>query len=602
MIIMKLKPYIPVNGITHTSTSWEVHSDNTGASMVYESPDNSDDKEVHYSSASVPENMTYYIRARRHLSNSSVEDWTPFLPVTNTGEDSSILVVDDTNISRPFVYADKAAVSDSNLVNAEFNTSMFKAENQTHMSTNWLFLDQDDNIIHKSMYDENNLTSISVDKVETGIGVHDYVKVTAIHVGGNGTESPPGHDVFQVSKMNYTLKSNFNILTPYTDTIISFEIINTALPLGIDKVMLVSSKGSTLIEYEVTTNLNTITIPASYMTEDRILYLRIAGISVDGESTVNTIVLKVGKLKHNISNNNIVYDRMLRPVNFFTTGLMSENLTVKCANDGMIFLPRGDSNVIDIYARLNTTGELLWTGLSLPVSVPRSTGDSMYIEYLPDNIILIDTYDISGTPKLYSFRYNPVEGTYTVLPTVTRVNEDHPKGFDGSAHVINGRYYYITKNTSQSDTYNELKSIDYINGTVTTHGMVPLVDGNYANTFLTRDNRIVIVGGTNEASTVYNPLTDDYSDSYFIPEEFRDRPLLTVKLLNGDSILLKRSYISGVDTNLSGLYYDSIQGTLQKIVLGTDPQIKLNSSLTLSTGEVIVIDNQFNLQSHYAIQ
>jgi len=107
MVTLIIKPWVPINGLTHASTSWQIATDNTFTNIVDELNANSTWLEIYYSPITIPPSTTYYARSQRTLSDGTVLPWTDPIPVRADDISTAILLHQEVLIEKPVVSIDE---------------------------------------------------------------------------------------------------------------------------------------------------------------------------------------------------------------------------------------------------------------------------------------------------------------------------------------------------------------------------------------------------------------------------------------------------------------------------------------------------------------
>lgn len=85
MIIVKIRKWKVINDLEHTSTTWEIATDENFENIV-ELHEESDMLELLFSTLEVPKDTSYWVRAKRHFNASGVDYWLNPVKVTNMEE------------------------------------------------------------------------------------------------------------------------------------------------------------------------------------------------------------------------------------------------------------------------------------------------------------------------------------------------------------------------------------------------------------------------------------------------------------------------------------------------------------------------------------
>jgi hypothetical protein len=99
----------------------------------------------------------------------------------------------------------------------------------------------------------------------------------------------------------------------------------------------------------------------------------------------------------------------------------------------------------------------------------------------------------------------------------------------------------------------------------------------------THDDRVVVIGGSDDISKIYYIKQNLWLDNLRTPIPFRSNDLQKVELLNGNSVIFKTNY---TDSN-NFMVYNIKDGTLQEVIDTTVNNTEPTTAIVLKTGDII---------------
>ena len=590
MVTLKIKPWDPINGLTHISTSWRIATDNTFNNILDELLNSSIWLEIYYSPITVPSGAVYYAQAQRTLSDNTVLPWTDPIPVRADDISTAILLHQDVIIEKPIIKVDKDTLLDtSTTLNIESSGGRFIGDG--HYSTNWIIKDHNDNTIFSSLYDTVNLTSISIDKSLINFVENSILNIYVTHNTATGIESSCGYYLLDNNKFNFNIDKNLMNIDPYNDLVIPITKIDLSNIVGIREINLKNKYGEEILynkKYNI--DINHITIPRELLLPDReyILEINITDYYSDGTMylDIKTNPYSTRSLYQDI---NIVYENIVVPSGDNSNLSLLSNFSVYETFNYVI--PMVDTTLgtdLYIFKYDRETKNLYNTRNRIFGANVFSISEGIYIRVLEGNILLIDSLS-NGVATFSVFDYNPIDHNAVLKHSISRPGETLPIGYGNSIvqQDIDTIYYLPTLGASSLVKY------DVLTNTLTNTAQFPTTPLDHSTIIDLGNGRILLLGKGEKIAFIYNITTDDWEEGIPIPLEFRDKKLKSIKLLNGNS-LIYRTFKDGTYTDDNVLLYDHLKMELQVINTNTLNTNAPSSNILLNDGKILLIEDITN--------
>jgi len=590
MVTLKIKPWDPINGLTHVSTSWQIATDNTFTDIVDELDANSTWLEIYYSPITIPPNMTYYARSQRILSDGTVLPWTDPIPVRADDISTAILLHQEVLIEKPVISIDTATLDTTSTV-LTIKSSRGRFIGDGHHSTNWVIKDHNNNTLYSSLYDINNLIDLTIDKNDIDFKDNSVLNIYVTHNSATGISSSCGYYLLDNNKFNFNIDTNLINVDPYVDLVMPLTKVDLANIIGIREINLKNRYSNEVIyskKYSI--DINSITIPKELLLPDReyVLEVTILDYYNDGKMYIY--------IKTNPHSTRSLYQ---------DTNIKYENVVVNAGDNSNLSIPSYMSTyetfdyvipMVDIdigtdiyifkYDRLNKN--LYNTQDRVFGASVFSNTDGIYTRVLEGNILLVDSIS-NGDATFAVFDYNPIEHNAVLKYSKSRAGETLPVGYGNSVVQtdIDTIYYLPTLNASTLIKY------DINTNTLTNTSPFPTTPLDYSTIVDIGEGKILLLGKGETKSFIYNITTDDWEEGIAIPLEFRDKKLKSVKLLNGDSIIY-RTFKDGTFTDDNILLYDHLKMELNIVSTNTLNTNSPDSNIPLNDGSVLLIEHTDN--------
>ncbi len=545
MIVVKLKKWVPINGLEHLSTTWQIATDENFTNILEES-ENSDMLEMYYSDITVPVDVSYYVRAKRHFNDSLVDYWSEVITVSNIEEAYSAMLLEKDNvIDEPMIFLD---INQFQNTEATFTvtTSSYRGILDAHLYTHWILTDYNNKVIYSSLYDSVNKTSISIPK-SINIADRSNLLIRAIHVASGGVESKIGMLDINVSEFNFDIVTKLTNVIPNTDLIVNIVPIDNTKSTMIEKIEITDPNTNEILLTPVMNN-NLFTIPWYMLGIESVININI--YAFDKQAKYSKLIKRLTVDKYNKElkepdyTYNITLSAKVSEVDIHIPNFITSEYDVL----GRLLSPKVNQNSISLLQY--TDGLIEDTGMILNgVSLLNANNEGTYIKQFNTNMLLIDTFNNNDKPVFMVYTYNVHNNVYILDKTIERVEETSCIGRTNAIVQIDNRtFLYNPVGTDKIMKY------DIVNNTISEINNIPLLNITKGIFIKLPNNRLLIAGGEDFNTVVYNIDTNKFSDGISsVPGLFVNTDLKVHELINGDSIIFRTS---DSDNEKSILYFD----------------------------------------------
>lgn len=587
MIIVKIRKWKVINDLEHTSTTWEIATDENFENIV-ETHRESDMLELLFSTIEVPKDTSYWVRAKRHFNSSGVDYWLNPVKVTNMEESyGNMLMQKDSKIQQPYVYITGKEILSSNKT-ITIQASKFHSNVDQHQSTSWFVFDGRDTLLWSSINDKANLESI----VAPNLPIYKNktkLKFVVIYKGITGVESKAGVlTINNAGKVNYEIESVLNNIRPLEDLVIKFKPILDTQPLGITNLYLTDySNPDSVVKELVIESDNKVTLPWYYFKEGSKYNLKIVA-NVNGVVIIQNKVITVeDSLDFNVKDPNYEYKNEIIESETYDV-IVPEGIYVEALVGNIILIPsiKHDKVIVHGYNKeqqILTSTKVFADGISL-------ISDNMegyMVKPISRTRLLIDQLDENGKPHFMIYDYDPATAKFTLKHNVKRDSETACMGKTGAVvQVSNSEVIYNPIGT------NEIKKLNILTGEITNYDDIPLEEITKGILIRCKDNRVFIGNGVDYQAVIFNSTNGDYTTGYsFGPSNFINKTVLTVPMLNGNTLIVCNE-IGGKNplTNFSILDFQTSSFKHGKILLDKP----FESVISLSNGYILFTNRVSN--------
>ena len=551
MILVTLKPWQVIEGITHVRTKWEVASDPEMTKIV-ETLESNTMLESYFSNMFIPVGVTYYVRATRIFNNGSTSTLDPIAVVNYGSYQDTMLLASDTIIDVPFVFVNKEDILSYNTT-IHIASSEFRCDGDDHGYTHWIVTDGTGEVLYCNLYDKVNKLSIDIPNN------YEYKNKTilnfiAIHGTENCIESPAGKRIINLSSdYNFEVNNGMSWVEPLKDFNIVFTTIDDTKPVNVFKVELLDFGSEEILLTLSGNGDDTYLVPFYYLQEGTRYKVKI--YAYDKEMRYGAVIktLQVSNPTNTIIKNpsyeylnKLEEDIVLNPT-MSATPLYTEALL-----DMQVLVPRVDKSVA-IYNSNDIT--LHDSGVTAPgLKVLNNDPQYTLIKPISKGAIVIDTPSASNVPTFMIYTYENHNNVFTLKSTLERPDETICLGKTNSFLQINsGEFIYNPVGT------NKLRIWNITTNKVTDLDPIPEEDlGDFSKGILLRvgNNSILLANGKDYHTKLFNYTTKVYSNGInFGPSSFIGADLRVLNLINGNSLIVKTAEVAD-DTESSCILFD----------------------------------------------
>lgn len=533
MIIVKIRKWKVINNLEHTSTTWEIATDENFENIV-ETHEESDMLELLFSTIEVPKDTSYWVRAKRHFNSSGVDYWLNPVKVTNMEESyGNMLMQKDSKIQQPYIYITTKEILSPNKT-ITIKASKFYSNVDQHQSTSWFVFDGRDTLLWSSINDKVNLESI----VAPNLPIYkskSRLKFVVIYKGITGVESKAGVlTINNAGKVNYEIESVLNNIRPLEDLVIRFKPIIETQPLGITNLYLTDySNADSIVKELVIESNNTVTLPWYYFKEGSKYNLKIVANVSGVLITQNKVITVEYTLDFNVKDPNYVYkDEIIKSVAYDV--LVPEGIYIEALVGDVILIPSVKHNKVIVHGyneeQILTSTKVFADGINL-IS---NNIEGYMVKPFSRTRLLIDQLDNDGKPHFMIYDYDPTTIKFTLKHNIKRDSETGSMGKTGAiVQVSNSEVIYNPIGT------NEIKKLNVLTGEITNYDDIPLGVITKGILIRCKDNRVFVGNGTDYQAVIFNSTNGDYTTGYsFGPSNFINKTVLTVPMLNGNTLIV----------------------------------------------------------------
>ena len=588
MILAKLNKWDDKTGIIHTSTSWQLASDDEFTNIVHTVDKSTTMLNLYYSTVEVPEDTTYYIRAKRIFGDGSESEWCDYIEVTNIEQSySNMLLGKDPTISHPYVYVteDQVRASSSKLT---ITTSSFQSNTDTHEATHWFVYDQNDNILYANIHDTKNLTSITMENL-LSFKQKEKLRFLAIHRGTTGVESKAATKVIRMADdYGFRLKTNLSSVAVLETLSLVFEETDAKLGMYINRIELAKFDTDETITTLTKTGTSTWVIPYYYLRANAKYLVKVFTNNAYG-TELDTIyyTLQVADIKKVVVKDDeyAYYKEIVRSQVAVTShNTIPDGIYSEATYNNVILIPDSATQKMKMFQhikendtyRLDNIGRYA-NGINLPHAGPY---ENMCIKVINNKKIFIDMLNENGKPTFYVYSYDSATDSYTLTGTLTRDDEQYPLGKSFAlAQISTEEIIYNPYGTAKLRKFN-------FNGTLVNLEDIPLTNITKAVVIRCRNNRLFIGNGTTYDAVMFNYEKLEYEKGYsFGPNSFINTDVRCIPLINGSTLLVKYD-LDNIDTDGSLAYFNYETGTIETLHIPF-PGVLPTSGIIWNTGEIL---------------
>lgn len=538
MISVTIKKFVPVDGVDHIATTWQIATDE-GFKNIVENVKSVKYLNGYESDIIIPEGLVYWVRAKRHFNKPNIDYFTePAKVISNSSEITNMVLDKEIHVDVPVIY-----VNEEELVNHEVEyftvkTSEFRSTTDMHVATSWFVRTVSGDLLFTSLDNKENKTEIKIRKTPS-MKVESDLVISAIHIGSSGVESKLGSKIVKVVGYQYKLLTSLEDVQPYVDLTVYFA---SQRPDGQTKILKITVEdaiaGGIIYETQLGRN-NTITIPWNRLKFGSMLYLNvhcydnhgIFGISRHIITTRSSYVTPVESIHKDYKDNlEKLSDRMY----------LAYRKPVTTMETPMGYIPYIKDNDLNVYKyKVNTRTGLIENNVETlnGVSLVTVNPDNINIRYTQDDILIIDTMETNNAGQTYPvfmvYSYLRNKDSYILVSKIKRKDEIATTGvLNNLVQYSATDFYYVPLGKS------ELRRLDLANNRVTRVIDLPSDKFINANLIWLPMNKFLVMG-KDSYCRVYDVLNKKFLMSVSTPLNFKDWDRKQLQLPNGDTLLIK---------------------------------------------------------------
>lgn len=582
MITLVLKKWPTLSGPAHTGTSWQIYTDVSLSNIVLDIVNSISYVDVLYNSLIIPDGYTYYARVKRHFSDGSSSDWSTPIAVTDTKSNAFNINI-EVRIDTPVVGINKNALTDNSITDIIITSTEFISNIETHHSTHYIITDELDNILWYRLNDTINLNSITIPKSEINYATKRAINFYVIYNTLTGISSQPGVHTENININNYRIVSSLDRVSARVNYPIQIRRIDQTQPLGIVRYELKDiTSDEILASGDISDPDPIITILGASLAPMSNYRLNLTIIQNNGEYAIDTYIITT--LDTQQSNNidiNFKYENVLTELNNSTFNLPNNFDVTEWANN-YIPIPEYDGNIIKLYRYNQVTDTMFYITDITGITIPGFNYNNVWIRLTSDNKILMDVKNEIGIPTLFVYNYNSTTHNATLINVIVRNGENRTFAETGSAHILdNATLLYM-----DIDTY-DVKLIDINNGTITTRSTID-IDHTFTGVFINIfDNRFLFIGGDEVIGYIYILDSNVWLPAHIIPPDFRSKDIKAIQLLDGSTMIYRKQYNIGDNTDI--LVLRNIDNELTRhSISDVMPDNTANGNCLLRSGKLLL--------------
>lgn len=538
---------------------------------------------VYVKEIDIPVGSTYYVTEKKVFSvkdlpegaNDDLTYESIVHTITNNDEAiSNMLLSKPVIVEKPIVML-KLSDIESSVDDVIITSSSFRGSGDGHTHTHWV-IKVDGNIVHRSLEDTVNKTSIVIPKFK----IKDFTTSLEIYCTHCSNFIESEIEVFKLVKntLNFKVISNL-VNVPLGSYNLKISKINNELPMRLTKVI-VKHNDTQLKIFTVNSdnNILDVVLNSILIEPNRTLTIELYGLDskLELNKKVYTLIPYNLQYEDNI-NKEYEYektftnriDEVLLPV-----GLVTDTI------DNCILVP--NDNFIDMYL---TSPKVTYIS-SIPSLLHLGNKDNMFIRVNNDNTILIDCLDSNNKPTFLVYEFDTINNVYFLKHLMVRDTETFTVAINNSIEQIsNDEFIYSVKGTNKLMKYNKKTN------TLVVLKAIPLEDTTDSVILKMDDNQLLILGNGSYHTTIYNIEENRHIDGLILTYSgYVGVSMKKVDLINGDKILL----VNTTETNINKVLYFDISKydfeELDKVIPITDNNLLFRNNNQNMIANVLLKD------------
>lgn len=585
MITIKIRDWVPIGGVTHISTSYQVATDINFTNIVDNNQQDTKNLSAYYSQVVVPVNSTYYVRVMRYFSNNTNSGWGDPIAVSNSQANAGVLTYEPVIVYTPVVTVDNNKLLDPASTTYTITTNAFIGRNEGHGYTIWVVLN-DNNEVIEYVKSTVNLTSITFNKGVTKFLNTKFIRVIVIHGTLTNIESGPSEITKTITEANFKIATSSDVHSPGVNLLVDIIRSPTGINRDVSKVELQDLNGAVVWEQVVSSSTNTITVPGVVFTEETQYLLVAYGIPADSKhSYVIPVRVRAAAVLDKLDRS-YVYRKTVTPDSLGNRFPRNTTFGLRESYNSKIITP--SLNRLQ-HTTMNADGS--YTALSNVIGgiyLPPAGVDNAYVRPISNDRLLLD---FGNGPDVRTTIYNVDYYNNSATIDATLVKRGNSIAINNGIVFTDTNEFYIARD--KSTTLSKYTIV----GAALNKVNIPLPTTMSKLAVVTKGagNSLLVFGRDANKVSSYDIDTGTYTDTYTIPLEFRGRTLKQEKLVNGDVIVWKPIRVETVngtvitDRVLDMLYIDNANSVITHIVPATGINFNTRGSILTNSGKVLLI-------------
>lgn len=592
MIFARIKKWIPVADIEHTSTDWTLYLDKEKTQVLEYHP-KSDMLEVFISPIEIPKDQTYYLQPVMHFNRDDIEYPLDAIPVSNLKQSiSNMLLKEEPYIERPYMYLNKEDLFNG-LPDLKLRSSKFRSNIDLWKSTSYFILSPNDDILYSILDEEEHKEEVTIPNLDK-FKAYSYLKLGIIHKGLTGVESMLNITKLELFQdVDYTVATNLYNVQIQEDLEVVLKPLKTGDNLRINKVELCDKSTNKPIILLEQVKDNTFFIPKDYLKSGFKYKVAVTKASVSGKDNVtyyHDLEVAIGTFDL-IKSEAYKYDGVLQSYDGLDEVRVPDNTITEAMYNGIIYIPNKTTKLLDAYIVEKNEN-------NLPRLVSKKTtaqGINLLNEdvsgtcfrILEKNLIVIDTLNEQNKPTFLIYEFSISAQTFTLKASKTRADETKCLGYTGSIVRINKEeFIYNPIGTNRIVKYNFIKNV-----LVELPG-IPLPTVNYGIFIRNKNNRMFIGNNVDFNACVFNYVALEYTEGYvFGPQHFVNKENAVVPLINGNSLIINKD-LTPDKKDVGVVEYNFARGTFNEIHKTEFKLVRPYSFVICQYGEILMYGHE----------
>ena len=601
MIVFTLEKFVANSGTaTQIGTTFTLARDDKFLDIVHtERIDQPNDfHKFIYEPMLVPD-VNYYIKARRHFSESNLDHDTPSKIVRFDKVRSEAMIYNRDNIvETPWLDVNEKELMDPDSNEFTISGSEFKSNMSGHEYSHWIVTDGNDQVLFTSIEDRENKRSIRVTKTPI-ITSKTKLICYLIYGSGVGIESEVSKVEVELQKYNYEVVSDIENITSGVAYDLTLRRLNSSAKMNISKIEVVKPDTTEVLYSVVNTDEQeslTFSLPWHLFRHNSMVQVIITALDVkDGVGHNRINLYTSSNTIRELEDPSYKYIGKFKTIGKTIEADYCDSISSMELPEGYIPMPMNNSSQLLKFKfendKLVNTGEAL-KGVSL-LSINNS---GTFIKYTENNLLVIDGWRDMGSdkePVFLVYRHNTHSDTYDLLSMI-----EHPEN-DKNTAARNGSLAQLDESTF---VYlpafgSKLYKLDVISGKCTElEDLVSDKKGTqYYKAFIRLPNqRLVIQHGDESSMWKYEIMKMTFEKSISLdPNSFTKTEINSRFLPNGDNLIFKTKQ-NTTDTDPSLMVYSYRDHKYKTIDVTFEAGEFPNGSILLLNNDVILTKRKNN--------